>query len=73
MINPDTEIGSDLADGSLVEVRFTVQEDGSWLALEISALEDAKGPPEGKPKGPKGTPDVDETDAPDDEEGHPGT
>ncbi len=61
-INTETSIGADIVVGSQVEVRFTVQEDGSWLALAISSFDEPKGPPENKstkeprePKGPKGT------------------
>jgi len=49
LVNAETIIGDGLEVGSLVEVRFTVKEDESWLALEISSFTEAQGPPEKKP------------------------
>lgn len=49
LVNAETLIGTGLEVGSLVEVRFTVQEDENWLALEISSFIEAQGPPEKKP------------------------
>lgn len=78
VVNSDTILGEGLEVGSLVEVRFTVQEDGSWLALEISQFSDEQGPPEKKatkeprePIGPRGK--VEGTGEPEQEmEGIPG-
>jgi len=49
LVNAKTIIGDGLEVDSLVEVRFTVQEDESWLALEIDTSIEALGPPEKKP------------------------
>ena len=49
VVNSDTILGEGLEVGSLVEVRFIVQDDGSWLALKISQFSDEQGPPEKKP------------------------
>lgn len=61
-INEDTGLDDDLSVGSEVEVRFTVQEDGSWLALEISLFADEENPPEVEPtEGPEETLEGSET------------
>lgn len=78
IVDNETILSDDLEVGSLVEVRFTVQEDGSWLSLEISQFTDEQGPPETKPTkqprekgGPKGK--VTETGEPEEElDGTPG-
>jgi hypothetical protein len=45
VIDENTELDDGISVGSEVEVRFTVQDDGSWLALEISLYSDEGKPP----------------------------
>jgi hypothetical protein len=62
VINEDTELDDGLAIGSEVEVRFTVQDDESWLALEISLFTDEENPPVVEPtEGPEETLEGSET------------
>jgi hypothetical protein len=45
LVNAETDVAEGISVGDPLRVRFLVQEDGSWLALQIELLEETPGEP----------------------------